>query len=91
MAYHEIPIEIIKRAGRVAAASSGLLSGDVLLTVNGKRVLSYDEFDEAKEINVDYLDLELKRGNEIINRVVPFDNEDKIVGFLPKRGNHENL
>ena len=73
-----------------SAASSGLLSGDVLLTVNGKRVLSYDEFDEAKEINVDYLDLELKRGNEIINRVVPFDNEDKIVGLTLVTANSVN-
>ena len=73
-----------------SAASSGLLSGDVLLTVNGKRVLSYEEFDEAKEINVDYLDLELKRGDEIINRVVPFDNEDKIVGLTLVTANSVN-
>ncbi len=86
--YPDILVDSI--ADGSSAASSGLLSGDVLLTVNGKRVLSYDEFDEAKEINVDYLDLELKRGNEIINRVVPFDNEDKIVGLTLVTANSVN-
>ena len=64
-----------------SAASSGLSKGDVLLKANGASTLSFQEFDTAKKINVDYIDLELKRGDEIINRVVPFDNEEKIIGI----------
>ncbi|MEC8175795.1 MAG: RIP metalloprotease RseP [Bacteroidota bacterium] len=73
-----------------SAASSGLLKGDVLLKANGVKTLSFQEFDTAKKINVDYIDLELKRGDEIVNRVVPFDNEEKIIGINLSSANSVN-
>ena len=73
-----------------SAASSGLSKGDVLLKANGVSTLSFQEFDTAKKINVDYIDLELKRGDEIINRVVPFDNEEKIIGINLSSANSVN-
>ena len=73
-----------------SAASSGLSKGDVLLKANGASTLSFQEFDTAKKINVDYIDLELKRGDEIINRVVPFDNEEKIIGINLSSANSVN-
>lgn len=73
-----------------SAASSGLSKGDVLLKANGVRTLSFQEFDTAKKINVDYIDLELKRGDEIVNRVVPFDNEEKIIGINLSSANSVN-
>ena len=73
-----------------SAASSGLSKGDILLKANGASTLSFQEFDTAKKINVDYIDLELKRGDEIINRVVPFDNEEKIIGINLSSANSVN-
>ena len=73
-----------------SAASSGLSKGDVLLKANGASTLSFQEFDTAKKINVDYIDLELKRGDEIINRVVTFDNEEKIIGINLSSANSVN-
>jgi regulator of sigma E protease len=73
-----------------SAASSGLSKGDVLLKANGASTLSFQEFETAKKINVDYIDLELKRGDEIINRVVPFDNEEKIIGINLSSANSVN-
>mgnify|MGYP005706119229 FL=1 len=73
-----------------SAASSGLSKGDVLLKANGVSTLSFQEFDTAKKINVDYIDLELKRGDEIVNRIVPFDNEEKIIGINLSSANSVN-
>ena len=73
-----------------SAASSGLSKGDVLLKANGVSTLSFQEFDTAKKINVDYIDLELKRGDEIVNRIVPFDNVEKIIGINLSSANSVN-
>ncbi len=39
---------------------------------------------------MDYIDLELKRGDEIVNRIVPFDNEEKIIGINLSSANSVN-
>ncbi len=73
-----------------SAFYNGISSGDILISVNGSKIFNLTDFDNAKELNVDYIDLELKRGKEIINRVVTFDNEEKLIGIYFKSANTLN-
>ena len=63
---------------------SDIKKGDIINKVNGTKILSFDEFEELKKINSDYVELELIRNGSEFSTVVPFENIDKLIGIIIK-------
>ena len=63
---------------------SDLKKGDIINKVNGTKILSFDEFEELKKINSDYIELEIIRNGSQFSRVVPFESMDKLIGIIIK-------
>jgi regulator of sigma E protease len=58
--------------------------GDIINKVNGTKILSFDEFEELKKINSDYIELEIIRNGSQFSTVVPFESMDKLIGIIIK-------
>ena len=63
---------------------SDIKKGDIINKVNGTKILSFDEFEELKKINSDYVELELIRNGSEFSTVVPFETMDKLIGIIIK-------
>ena len=63
---------------------SDIKKGDIINKVNGTKILSFDEFEELKKINSDYIELEIIRNGSQFSRVVPFESMDKLIGIIIK-------
>ena len=63
---------------------SDIKKGDIINKVNGTKMLSFDEFEELKKINSDYVELELIRNGSQFSTVVPFESTDKLIGIIIK-------
>ena len=63
---------------------SDIKKGDIINKVNGTKILSFDEFEELKQINSDYVELELIRNGSQFSTVVPFESMDKLIGIIIK-------
>ena len=63
---------------------SDLKKGDIINKVNGTKILSFDEFEELKKINSDYIELEIIRNGSQFSTVVPFESMDKLIGIIIK-------
>ena len=63
---------------------SDIKKGDIINKVNGTKMLSFDEFEELKKINSDYVELELIRNGSEFSTVVPFESMDKLIGIIIK-------
>ena len=63
---------------------SDIKKGDIINKVNGTKILSFDEFEELKKINSDYVELELIRNGSQFTSVVPFESMDKLIGIIIK-------
>ncbi len=63
---------------------SDIKKGDIINKVNGTKILSFDEFEELKKINSDYVELELIRNGSEFSAVVPFESMDKLIGIIIK-------
>ena len=63
---------------------SDLKKGDIINKVNGTKILSFDEFEELKKINSDYIELEIIRNGNQFSTVVPFESMDKLIGIIIK-------
>ena len=63
---------------------SDIKKGDIINKVNGTKILSFDEFEGLKEINSDYVELELIRNGSEFSTVVPFESMDKLIGIIIK-------
>ena len=63
---------------------SDIKKGDIINKVNGTKILSFDEFEELKKINSDYVELELIRNGSEFSTVVPFESIDKLIGIIIK-------
>ena len=63
---------------------SDIKKGDIINKVNGTKILSFDEFEELKKINSDYVELELIRNGSQFSTVVPFESMDKLIGIIIK-------
>ena len=63
---------------------SDIKKGDIINKVNGTKILSFDEFEELKKINSDYVELELIRNGSQFSTVVPFESMDKLIGIVIK-------
>ena len=63
---------------------SDIKKGDIINKVNGTKILSFDEFEELKKINSDYVELELIRGGAQFSTIVPFESIDKLIGIIIK-------
>ena len=63
---------------------SDIKKGDIINKVNGTKILSFDEFEELKKINSDYVELELIRNGSEFSTVVPFESMDKLIGIIIK-------
>ena len=63
---------------------SDIKKGDIITKVNGTKILSFDEFEELKKINSDYVELELIRNGSEFSTVVPFESMDKLIGIIIK-------
>ena len=63
---------------------SDIKKGDIINKVNGTKMLSFDEFEELKKINSDYVELELIRNGSQFSTVVPFESMDKLIGIIIK-------
>ena len=46
--------------------------------------MSFEEFEELKEINSDYVELELIRNGSEFSTIVPFESMDKLIGIAIK-------
>ena len=64
---------------------SDIKKGDIINKVNGTKILSFDEFEGLKEINSDYVELELIRNGSEFSTIVPFESMDKLIGIIIKR------
>ena len=64
---------------------SDIKKGDIINKVNGTKILSFDEFEGLKEINSDYVELELIRNGSEFSTIVPFESMDKLIGIIVKR------
>ena len=66
------------------AYNAGLLKGDIIINVNGTDVGKWDEFLELLKSSsstnsvTQFVDLKIKRGNQILDYTVPFDENNKI-------------
>ena len=61
------------------AYNAGLLKGDRIVKVNGNDVVRWKEFTDIVEANVSpNIEVEIKRGNEIIDFTVPLNKDNKI-------------
>ena len=63
---------------------SDIKKGDIINKVNGTKILSFDEFEELKKINSDYVELELIRNGSEFSTVVPFESMGKLIGIIIK-------
>ena len=63
---------------------SDIKKGDIISKVNGTKILSFDEFEELKEINSDYVELELIRNGAQFSTIIPFESMDKLIGVTIK-------
>ena len=63
---------------------SDIKKGDIINKVNGTKILSFDEFEELKKVNSDYVELELIRNGSEFSTVVPFESMDKLIGIIIK-------
>jgi len=63
---------------------SDIKKGDIINKVNGTKILSFDEFEELKKINSDYIELEIIRNGNQFSTVVPFESMDKLIGIIIK-------
>jgi len=63
---------------------SDIKKGDIINKVNGTKILSFDEFEELKKINSDYVELELIRNGSQFSTVVPFESMDKLIVIIIK-------
>ena len=63
---------------------SDIKKGDIINKVNGTKILSFDEFEELKKVNSDYVQLELIRNGSEFSTVVPFESMDKLIGIIIK-------
>jgi len=63
---------------------SDIKKGDIINKVNGTKILSFDEFEELKKINSDYVELELIRNDSQFSTIVPFESMDKLIGIIIK-------
>ena len=63
---------------------SDIKKGDIINKVNGTKILSFDEFEELKKVNSDYVELELIRNGSQFSTVVPFESMDKLIGIIIK-------
>ena len=63
---------------------SDIKKGDIINKVNGNKILSFEEFEELKEINSDYVELELIRNGSEFSTIVPFESMDKLIGIAIK-------
>ncbi len=63
---------------------SDIKKGDIINKVNGTKILSFDEFEELKKINSDYIELEIIRNGSQFSTVVPFESMDKLIGIIIK-------
>ena len=58
------------------AARAGLRRGDYVLIANGQRIATMADFVNARSMYDDRLELTLRRGNQIIETVLKFDQPD---------------
>ena len=63
---------------------SDIKKGDIINKVNGNKILSFEEFEGLKEINSDYVELELIRNGSEFSTIVPFESMDKLIGIAIK-------
>ena len=68
----------------VYANSPADFKGDIINKVNGNKILSFEEFEGLKEINSDYVELELIRNGSEFSTIVPFESMDKLIGIAIK-------
>ena len=66
------------------SASSNIMVGDIIDKANGSKIYNFDDLEEAKKINADYVELELIRGEDKITTVIPFYSDDKKIGIYPR-------
>ena len=66
------------------SASSNIMVGDNINKANGSKIYNFDDLEEAKKINADYVELELIRGEDKITTVIPFYSDDKKIGIYPR-------
>ena len=66
------------------SASSNIMVGDIINKANGSKIYNFDDLEEAKKINADYVELELIRGEDKITTVIPFYSDDKKIGIYPR-------
>ena len=55
------------------------MRGDYVLIANGMRMASLADFVSARALYKDRLELTLRRGNDIIEKVLRFDHQDGFV------------
>jgi|TARA_A100001015_G_scaffold299758_1_gene384259 regulator of sigma E protease len=66
------------------SSSSNIMVGDIINKANGSKIYTYEDLEEAKKINVDYVELELIRDGNMITTVIPFSTDDKKIGIYPR-------
>ena len=66
------------------SSSSNIMVGDIINKANGSKIYNFDDLEEAKKINADYVELELIRGEDKITTVIPFYSDDKKIGIYPR-------
>jgi regulator of sigma E protease len=66
------------------SSSSNIMVGDIIDKANGSKIYNFDDLEEAKKINADYVELELIRGEDKITTVIPFYSDDKKIGIYPR-------
>lgn len=57
------------------ASRAGVKAGDVVLAANGVRVDSLDAYMDARSVYTDRVELTVQRGNEILEFVLRFDEQ----------------
>ena len=66
------------------SSSSNIMVGDIINKANGSKIYNLEDLENAKKINVDYVELELIRGEDKIITIIPFSTDDKKIGIYPR-------
>lgn len=69
------------------AENAGLKSGDKIVRVNGNEIIKWQDFSELVKVNTSpNINIEVERENEIISKIIPLNEENKIgvTVLLPK-------
>ena len=70
------------------AYNSGFLKGDRIVKVNGNDVVKWEEFTEQVKANTTQnIDIDIKRGNEIISNTVTLNDNNQIGVYVLEPGN----